>query len=354
MSWLIAAGASFAALIYTLTKKMRPLLLKTLLILLLLAALLFSLFKILFPMHEGPAPTGPHTVTTDRVFYTHETTLPGMGTNGNDREIPITLWLPQNTSQEVPLILFSHGSFGIEASNPALFTDLASHGYAVASLGHPHHSFTTTLSDGSRVFVDLSFFQDVINSEGAANPEQLLQDFSEWNAVRVEDMNFALDSLLTDPTYQNVLDENQVFLSGHSLGGSAALQLGRERAHEIRGIIALESPYFGDITGITGNEFTFTDEEYPLPVLHFYSDALCGQLDGISTYQMNQKLIEEGGDKFVNVHVEGSGHIGLTELSLTSPLITNLIDGGLNTRDALERVSEINAHALDFVRAHTD
>ncbi|MDO5050079.1 MAG: hypothetical protein Q4D87_09415 [Actinomycetaceae bacterium] len=351
--WGILAVVLLVALLFALFKRVRPVWVKLLLIVVILLGLGFSLFKFVFPMNEGPSPTGPYAVRTERVFYTHQTAIPQMATAGSNREVPVSLWLPEGTGGEHALVIFSHGSFGIEESNPSLFNDLASNGYVVASLGHPHHSFTTTLSDGTRANLDWGFFQEVVGSKGAEDASALFAEFNKWKSVRVEDISFALDSLLADENYAGAIDEGQVFLAGHSLGGSAALEVGRARSGDVQGVIALESPYFGDITGVEGNRFVFTDEEYPVPVLHFYSDALWGKLEEITTYEMNQRLLEAGDDRFVNVHVEGSGHIGLSELSLSSPLLTNLFDEGLNTRDAFERVSQINAATLDFLDAHT-
>ena len=74
-----------------------------------------------------------------------------------------------------------------------------------------------------------------------------------------------------------------------------------------------------------------------------------GKLDEITTYEMNQKLLESNNPKYVNVHVEGSGHIGLSELSLASPFLTNLFDNGMNSKPALEKIEEINKATLEFL-----
>lgn len=351
MIWMILLAGLLGALVVVIAKKVRPWPKKLLLVLVVAAGVLFAGFKVVFPFNEGPRPGGPFGVLARRVFYTHETAVPGMGTAGSEREVPVSLWLPDDTQSKHPLLIFSHGSFGVENSNLSLFEELASRGFVAASLGHPYHSFVTELSDGRKVFVDGGFARSVMQSPGARDPESTLKAFREWTRIRVEDLSFALDSLLGDERFANVIDRDKVILAGHSLGGAAALEVGRNRAAELRGVVALESPFFGDIVGVDKGRFVFRQDEYPLPVLHFYSDALWGKLGEIPTYAMNQRLLESGNPKFVNVHISGCGHIGLSELSLVSPLLTNLFDGGLDTKPAAEKIAEINSSVWGYARS---
>lgn len=349
MIWILISTILLIALVVVIAKRIRPIWKKLILIFFIVVGILLSVFKFVFPLNEGPSPTGPYGVKTEKTFYNHKTEMQNMATSGNTREVPVSLWLPDDENTKHSFVIFSHGSFGIEGSNLSLFRELASHGYIVASLGHPYHSFITTLSDGSDIYVDSSFFQNVMNSQESEDLEQTREDFNEWKSIRVEDISFVLDSILSDEKYSSKIDKEKIFLSGHSLGGSAALEVGRNRANDLLGVIALESPFFGDIIGIEGEQYLFTDKEYPLPVLHFYSDALWGKLDEITTYEMNQQLIELNNPKFVNVHIKGSGHIGLSELSLASPFLTNLFDNGMNTKPTLEKIEEINSATLEFL-----
>lgn len=273
MAWLIILAILIIGLIIVIAKKIRPWWEKLILIILIIAGIIFSILKFTFPLKDPLETTGPYNIKNEKVFYTNETKFPNMATDGKDREIPVLLWMPDGP-EEYPLIIFSHGSFGIGESNSSLFSELASHGYMVASLEHPYHTFVTTISDGNKIHVDGSFLLEVMSSQGSENLEKTREEISRWNGIRVEDISFVMDSLLSDPELSKFIDEEKVFLSGHSLGGGAALELGRRRSNELLGVIALESPFFGDIVGIKGDQFVFTDEEYPIPVLHFYSDAL--------------------------------------------------------------------------------
>ncbi len=318
--------------------------------------ILFMTFRYLFPLTPAPKPSGNEKVLTDTIFYSHESMFPEMLTSEKERELPVNVWCPEDAKEKKhPLLLFSHGSFGIGESNETLFLELASRGYIVMSLNHPYHSFRASLSDGRSVMVDFNFIKSVMASQGSADLKGTLESLKSWSKIRLEDIRFILDKLLdaeTDNDYEQYIDTNRIVLSGHSLGGSAALAVGRERNQQIRALVILESPFIQDIVGIEGNEYVFTKEEYPLPVLHVYSDSLFSKLGKITTYAMNERLIKSKDPKFVNKHLDGVGHIGLTDMALASPIITNWIDGGLNKRQSPETLLELNNYVLDFLNQY--
>lgn len=313
-------------------------------------------FLFVVPMTSPPRPRGEMEVSTDMVFYKHETKYPEMETGNGEREIPVNIWHPKVLKENnQPLLLFSHGAFGVGKSNETMYLELASRGYIVMSLDHPYQSFKTNLSDGSSVMVDFNFVKSAMNSQGANDLEETLKSLKSWSEIRLEDMNFVLDKILDkkiDNKYEEYIDKNRIVLSGHSLGGSAALAIGRERSSEINALVILESPFIQDIQGIEGDNYIFTEEEYPLPILHIYSDYIYDNLENITTYEMNDRLIKSGDPKFVNVHIQGVGHLGLTDMALVSPIITNRIDGNLNKRKAPETLLEINRFVVEFLEVY--
>lgn len=319
---------------------------------------MFTAFKYVVPLKRAPKPSGDKEVRTDQIYYKHKSQFPNMETGDGKREIPVSVWYPKDVSEKNhPLLLFSHGSFGVALSNETLFLELASRGYIVMSLDHPYHSFRTKLSDGKSVMVDFKFIQEVMTSQGSEDLEGTLKSLNNWLQIRLEDINFVLDKILDsekDNDYENYIDTKRIVLSGHSLGGSAALAIGRERSQEISALVILESPFVTDIVGIEGDKYVFKESEYPLPILHFYSDSLYEKISNITTYSMNDRLIKSGDPKYVNVHIEGVGHIGLTDMALVSPIITNIIDGGLNKRQAPETLLEINDYVLDFLKDYNN
>lgn len=354
ISWLILSLILLIALVFLITRKVRPIWQKVFTLFLLLFAFLFTSFKTIVPLYPPLMPSGEFKTTTLYKYFTHETNFKGMETEGNLREIPVKIWMAKEANRDkYPIIIFSHGSFGTPESNESLFLELASRGYMVLSLAHPHHSFVAELKNGNNIHVKRSFFNEVMSSQGAQNLEDTKEKFTIWNGIRVEDLNFVIDSILENKEKDEIfskIDTDKIILAGHSLGGASVLEIGRKRANLFKGVISLEAPFFGDITGIKDGKYTFINEEYPLPILHFYSDALWGKLNTITTYEMNQRLIDLNKDKFKNVHISGTGHIGLTDMSFVSPLITNMIDGGLNTRSKEEKTKEINNNVIEFLK----
>lgn len=350
---LIGLIISIAIFIFLIFKKFNKKWQKALVLIASFLFILLMAFRYVVPLTPAPKPTGEKEVLKDTIYYKHESKYPEMLTSDNEREIPVHVWYPKDAKENgQPLLLFSHGSFGVGDSNDTMFLELASRGYILMSLDHPHHSFFTTLSDNRRVMVDSKFMKSVISSQGSEDLKRTLESLRSWSEIRLEDINFVLDKLLDnekDNDYEVYIDRNRIVLSGHSLGGSAALAIGRQRSSQIKALVILESPFISDIVGIDGNEYVFTKEEYPLPILHVYSDSLYPKIGEITTYAMNDRLIKSGDPKFVNRHIEGVGHIGLTDMALVSPIITNWIDGNLNKRQAPETLLELNGYVLEFL-----
>jgi len=93
--------------------------------------------------------------------------------------------------------------------------------------------------------------------------------------IRMGDINFVIDHILAETKSSNIdrvyelIDTAEIGVMGHSLGGSAALGIGRMRG-DVSAVIALESPFMYDIEGVKDGEFVFINEEYPVPVLNVY------------------------------------------------------------------------------------
>ncbi|MDO5028703.1 MAG: hypothetical protein Q4E36_05500 [Bacillota bacterium] len=351
--WIFAFILGLGLFIFTARKKFPKKLVKLLVLILEIFFLGFFLFKIIFPLNPGPKASGPFEVQETMVYYSHQTQFPSMATRGGEREIPVHLYGPKDLEdQGHPLFIFSHGSFGLGTSNQTLFRQLASQGYIVMSLDHPYHSFFTSLSSGEKIYINKDFFFEVISSKGVADLEGTLASLNSWLAIRLEDLNFVLDKLLdhqVDNIYEEKIDPTRITLSGHSLGGSAALALGRHRPDQIRNLVILEAPFAGDIVAIEDGHYVFVEDPYPRPILHLYSDALKGKMENLTTYKLNQDLIDLKDPKFVNVYIDGLGHLGLTDMSLASPILTDLIDGGLNEKKPPESLLEINSHVEKFL-----
>lgn len=318
-----------------------------------------TLGLIAFPPSAPVASTGPHRVAVTERWFHRPTSDPALETAPGTREIPALVFAPEGMGGKRPLMVFSHGSFGTYESNESMYRELASHGYVVVSLAHPGHSFTAKISNGKTVYVDRNFMSAVTGMQGKTDARMRYDMTKAWLRVRTDDMTAALDALeagqVEAPELRD-LDPDRIVLSGHSLGGAAALALGRSRP-EVRAVVALEAPFFGDITGAVGQELIFEPTPYPRPVLHFYSDATAEKLDSViddpakaEEYRRNVEILRTPGTSHVNIHLQGIGHIGMTDLARESPILTNLIDGGKDKANPTDTLTRIDAETLRFLQ----
>ncbi|GAA2801473.1 carboxylic ester hydrolase [Kitasatospora aburaviensis] len=124
-----------------------------------------------------------------------------------------------------PVVLFSPGSGGVRTQNTAWAEELASHGYVVAALDHPYDSAAVVLADGRTITTETS-------SSGDRDKDDELA--AGWTAIRAADLGFVLTRLesldrgeAADPLTGR-LDTGRVAVTGHSMGGAAALQAARQ------------------------------------------------------------------------------------------------------------------------------
>ena len=87
--------------------------------------------------------------------------------------------------------------------------------------------------------------------------------------VRIDDINVILDKLLMHKSTMNMNLSSIVNVSCCRVIRSArrALAVGRDRCEEIRAMVVWRR-CLRDIIGIDGDQYLFTDEAYPLPILH--------------------------------------------------------------------------------------
>ncbi|MGW5849907.1 alpha/beta hydrolase [Streptomyces sp. NPDC055254] len=127
--------------------------------------------------------------------------------------------------ERFPVVLFSPGSGGVRTQNTAWAEELASHGYVVAALDHPYDSAAVVLADGRTIHATIA-------STGDRDKDAELA--VGWTAVRAADLGFVLTQLddldrgeITGPLTGR-LDTGRVAVTGHSMGGAAALQAARQ------------------------------------------------------------------------------------------------------------------------------
>jgi pimeloyl-ACP methyl ester carboxylesterase len=144
------------------------------------------------------------------------------------------------------------------------------------------------------------------------------------------------------------VDTDHIGMMGHSLGGSAALGIGRQR-DEVNAVIALEAPFLYDIVGVEDGEFVFVDADYPTPVLNVYSDGSWDDLAEWAQYARNYTLLSDPDAMAFNVLISGVGHLALTDLAFSSPFLVRMLDRSPMVRQPEEALQIINRISLQFL-----
>ncbi|MFF8772942.1 alpha/beta hydrolase family protein [Kitasatospora sp. NPDC015120] len=126
-----------------------------------------------------------------------------------------------------PVVLFSPGLGGVRTQNTAWAEELASHGYVVAALDHPYDSAAVVLADGRTITTEVASTGDDDEDDRRA---------AETARIRAADLGFVLTRLERldrgegDGALTGRLDTGRAAVTGHSLGGAAALRAARQDA----------------------------------------------------------------------------------------------------------------------------
>ncbi|MET8545512.1 alpha/beta hydrolase [Kitasatospora sp. NPDC004799] len=110
-----------------------------------------------------------------------------------------------------PLVVLSPAAENPRMTLTSLATDLASHGYVVALVGHTYEDSGETLANGQTPPCAI-----------CDHPETL--DFDSVAASRARDVSFVIDQLTHGTTawrLAHLIDKHRIGMAGHSLGGAA-------------------------------------------------------------------------------------------------------------------------------------
>ena len=149
-----------------------------------------------------------------------------------------------------PLLIYSHGYFTYEMSNAVLCTDLASHGYVAASIGHTHEGLVR-LPDG-RVYAKSQRYLDAIcTPEMDAAAERIL---NEAQAIyRTPEASGRLSALARQfhTMHNGNLNDRAVVWAEHTTAAAQVLH----RLHATRGDAFFGRLDVGRGIGLTGHSF---------------------------------------------------------------------------------------------------
>lgn len=304
---------------------------------------------ILFPQYTPLNVTGSHTVATAEYAWTDPDRVERFTDTGKNRFVNAAFWYPEENGK-YPLVVFSHGAFGILMSNASTFTELASNGYVVASIGHPYHSFYTQDIDGKPIIADMNFINSIYTANEMEDGPEQQAIIDQWMDVRLADIHFVLNTIAqqvrnqSENSFFNKIDLDKIGLMGHSLGGAASAQIGRER-QDVDAVIILDATMLGETEGFDNGTPVFNKTPYPVPLLNIYREA-------------HYETALPYGEKYENFHaaaralcsyevvIKNAGHMSFTELPLFSPLLAKMLDSG--TIDARYGIEITNTIALEF------
>ena len=303
---------------------------------------------IVFPQYAPLARTGPHAVATAEFVWTDSSRDESFTVQADNRVVNVDFWYPQETGS-YPLVIFSHGAFGLSYSNESTFVELASNGYVVASIGHPYHAFYAKNENGSPILVNMDFLNSVYAVNAMEDSPEKQEIIDAWMDVRVQDMRYVLSAIEgnvksagSEPFDRINLD--RIGLMGHSLGGAAAAQVGRE-VEGIDAVVVLDGTMLGEVTGYEGSTQILNSKPYPVSLLNIYTrDHYQDALPYGSVYP-NINVTQSGVDTYVAV-LDDAGHLNMTDLPLFSPFLARVL--GVGSIDARYGVEMTNEWTLAF------
>ncbi|GIP22138.1 alpha/beta hydrolase [Paenibacillus sp. J22TS3] len=308
---------------------------------------------LIFPQYKSPKVTGPYEVATASYTYTDKKRVDPF-THAGNRFVNVEFWYPKNANGTYPLLVFSHGAFGIKSSNSSTYTELASHGYVVVSIDHPYHSFYTVSDDGKVTLADKGFLQEFqnANTDGVYTNKEVYGLFQKWMKLRADDMDFVIDTILektssdTDSLYK-LINTSKIGVFGHSMGGTASMWLGRERS-DISAVVNIDAPMFSELVyNKAADDFAASGRRYTTPLLNIYSDDVWKQLGRNTIYAANQAADQNTAEMYT-VHFQGAKHLSLTDLPLFSPFLANQLQRGSAKIDKYFCIETENALILKF------
>lgn len=341
-------------------------------------AVLFMTFSLvpsfIFSNYNGLEMTGEYEISECSVILVDNSRVDEYENDGSKREVPVHFYYPE-TEGEFPLVAFSHGAFGYYQSNYSTYAELASNGYVVAALDHPHHAFFTTDTKGKTVTVDMKFLTDAVDiSNSNMSEDEAFSLSKEWMKLRTDDVNFVLDTIKSakesDKNSKIFYTENEadvrgviakididkIGLMGHSMGGATAVALGRER-EDIDAVIDLDGSMLGEIKSIQNGECEYESEAYRVPLLDFRKESDCNEMEQLrlnGTYNEGYSY----GFAYANNHTVGNaenaktvvfqnaGHMNFTDLPMFSPFLSSML--GTGEADSEEFMYTVNSVVLNW------
>ncbi|MDR0857536.1 MAG: prolyl oligopeptidase family serine peptidase [Oscillospiraceae bacterium] len=308
-----------------------------------IAIVVMVLTVALFPDLPGVKTMGEFAYTVQTLELADNSRVETYKDDGSFRKLSVLVYSPE-TAEKCPLIVFSHGGISTNTSNVSLYAELASRGYVVAAISHTYHAISTKI-DGKSIFINSAYMRELNTENSYENIENSYELFQKWMALRTDDISFVIDYFAAGGFA--IVDAERIGVAGHSLGGSAALGVARQRS-DVSAVLALESPFMSDITGVDGGNFVWNTAPYDCAVMNIYSDSGYPLLESDNKYVQNKNYLYNSGN-VEYYYIEGSNHYSLCDLVRMSPLLCQLLGGGYEKSgyDTLAFINEKSAAFFD-------
>jgi len=226
---------------------------------------------------------GPYTVAiteTEFVDETRETAANGDAPSLPNRTFPTSIWYPEDSANNYPLIIHSHG-FVSERTDLGYTAELlASYGYVVVAANFPLTAGGIAAGPNANDLVnqpmDVSFLIDsVLQLSGEAKP------------------------------FAGEIDSSRIALMGYSLGGittTLATYHPRLRDERVKAAVSIAGP----TAGLT-SEFSDTSD---VPFM-----MIAGTLDALINFEPNAAIIPSRVRNSILLKIEGGTHLGFGSIS---------------------------------------
>lgn len=330
---------------------------------------------VVLPLKPLPEPTGNFNVGTVVLDFTDENRVETFSKEeGKSRKIAVQFWYPSDktdskvlydisgapiskSQKKYPVLIFSHGAFGMRMSNASTFRELASHGYIVASIDHTYQAFYTAFEDGKGIPVNIDFLNTAIGvSRDGLPAEETFKITHDWLDLRTADIELVIDSLKSEEFgrsgefLKGHMDLTKIGLFGHSLGGAASAQVSRER-DDVKAAIIIDGTMIGDIIGLNRDKKEIiTDKSFDKPLMLMYGSLFQEEEAKATSYLPNINAFNNSTNAAYSLCIKGSGHLNFTDLPRISPFLAGML--GVGSIDSFKCIKIVNDYTLNFFDKH--
>ncbi|MBC7810714.1 MAG: hypothetical protein H7175_06180 [Burkholderiales bacterium] len=219
------------------------------------------------------------------------------------------------TSEQYPVLVFSHGNGSLLPFYSALLVELASHGYMVVGIQHTYNAPITVFADGRVITANA----DEVSSESVQY----------WS----EDTAFVIDQLealnVGSDQFAGRLDLSHLGVFGHSFGGAAAAEFCLSDSRCDAGV-NIDGSYSG----------AAVEQGVTQPFMQVFSDTTCEQVvasGGIPSLEACQQILQQNQTGWQNifetavpsysVRIAGSRHATFSDGPFLQSLVPQFADG---------------------------